>query len=281
MRFDTGRVSLRVAPIFALAVVCLHTPAAEARAWPTRVAAVYRITFGGFDVGRFHFESNVSEQGYTLSGNAELNALMGILNWQGATRSSGSVAGERPRPTAYTFDFKSNAKSGSVKMSFNAAGVSNVTAVPPQVPSRASVPVRDQHLKDVLDPLSAVMALTRGRTANPCGRKISIFDGKQRFDLALSFRRRERITEAHRSGQPGVGYVCRVRYIPIAGHKNNDETRQMADSTGIEVALRPVPSANLLIPYQITIPTIAGAAVLTSQRVDITTQGKKQIALVR
>jgi hypothetical protein len=133
----------------------------------------------------------------------------------------------------------------------------------------------------VLDPLSAVMALTRAQSSSPCGRKISIFDGKQRFDLLFSFRRRERVPETRPSGQPGIGYVCRVRYIPIAGHRNNDETRQMAGNTGIEVALRPVPSANLLIPYKITIPTIAGAAVLTSQRVDITTAGMRQIALVR
>jgi hypothetical protein len=281
MTFETARISLRVAAFCALAVVCLQSPAVDAKAWPTRVAAVYKITFGGLEVGNFHFESSVNEQSYTLSGNAELKALLGIFNWQGVTRSSGSIAGERPKPAAYTFDFKSNSKSGSVKMSFNDAGVSNVSSVPPHTPSRASVPVREHHLKDVLDPLSAVMALTRARSSNPCDRKISIFDGKQRFDLLFSFRRRERIPEARRSGQPGIGYVCRVRYIPIAGHKNNDETRQMAETTGIEVALRPVPSANLVIPYQITIPTIAGSAVLTSQRVDITAPGMKQIALVR
>jgi hypothetical protein len=281
MKFETARSSLRVAAFFAFVAVCHPSPATGARAWPARVAAVYKITLGGLEVGSFHFESTVNEQSYTLSGSAELRALLGIFNWQGVTRSSGSVAGERPKPTAYTFDFKSNSKSGSVKISFNDAGVSNVTSVPPHAPSRASVPVREHHLKDVLDPLSAVMALTRARPSNPCGRKISIFDGKQRFDLVFSFRRRERIAEARPSGQPGIGYVCRVRYIPLAGHKNNDETRQMVSNTGIEVALRPVPSAYLLIPYQITIPTIAGPAVLISQRVDITTPGMRQIALVR
>ena len=32
----------------------------------------------------------------------------------------------------------------------------------------------------------------------------------------------------------------------------------MAANDAIEVALRPVPSANVLVPYQITIPTMAG-----------------------
>jgi hypothetical protein len=281
MRFEIARISLRVAAFLTLITVCLQNPAIGAKAWPSRVAAVYKITFGGLDVGHFRFESSVHEQSYSLTGSAELNALVGIFNWQGITRSSGSVAAEQPKPAAYTFDFSSNSKNGSVKISFNDSGVSNVTSVPPHAPSRTSVPVREHHLKDVLDPLSAVMALTRARSANPCGRKISIFDGKQRFDLLFSFRRRERISETRRSGQPGIGYVCRVRYIPIAGHRDNDETRQMAGTTGIEVALRPVPSANILIPYQITIPTIAGSAVLTSERVDITIPGMRQIALVR
>jgi hypothetical protein len=281
MRFKNARISLRVCVAFSLAAVCLHSPAVGAGTWPTRVAASYKITFSGFEVGSFQFESSVDGQGYTLSANAELSALMGVFNWKGVSRSSGSVAGERPKPAAYTLDYKSNVKSGSLKMSFNNAGVSNVTLVPPHAPSPAHVPVQEHHLKDVLDPLSAVMALTRARAANPCGRKISIFDGKQRFDLVFTFRRRERIAEARASGQPGIVYVCRVRYIPIAGHKNNDETRHMVDNAGIEVALRPVPSANILIPYQITIPTIAGSAVLTSQRVDITTPGMRQIALVR
>jgi hypothetical protein len=135
-------------------------------------------------------------------------------------------------------------------------------------------------LKSVLDPMTAILALSRGNTANPCARRISIFDGKQRFDLVFSFRRLENITEAQPSGQPHVAFVCRVQYIPVAGYRRNTETQTMAASNGIEVAFRPVPSANLLIPYQITIPTIVGSAVLSSQRVDIIAPGNRQIALV-
>jgi hypothetical protein len=142
------------------------------------------------------------------------------------------------------------------------------------------VPVKDQHLKDVLDPLSAVMALLRGGMAQPCGRKLAIFDGKQRFDLLLSPRGQRRITETRPSGQPGLAFVCRVRYVPIAGYKMNEETKSMAESSGIEVALRPIPTANLLVPYEVTVPTIAGPAKLTSQRIEIETAGRGQIALV-
>lgn len=266
------------AAILAALLTLAGTPA-NAAEWPVQVTAAYRITFNGFEIGTFQFTSTMGPSGYVLAGDAELSALLGVFTWRGATRSSGTVAGEAPKPIAYTFDFSSNTKAGSVKMAFNGGGVANISSVPPDAPQPDIVPVRDQHLKDVLDPLSAVMALTRGAPVNPCGRKISIFDGKQRFDLLLSLRGQQPIEEATPSGQPGIAYICQVKYVPIAGYRKGEETRQMADNSGIEVALRPIPSANLLIPYQITVPTIAGSAVLQSQRVEITMSDQRRIAL--
>lgn len=277
------RASARTAG-YAIVVLCVASAplsaAAVAQPWPSKVVARYQISFGGIDIGKFHFESQVEGQTYTLAGQGEVSLVFGAFKWKGATRSSGGVTDESPKPAAYTLDYRANAKSGSVRMAFNGDAVSNVSIVPPSSPHREAVPVQEQHLKQVLDPMTAIMAMTRGGMAKPCGRKISIFDGKQRFDLHLSFRRQERVSEKRPSGQPGLVFVCRVRYIPVAGHRDNDETQHMAKTSAIEVAFRPVPAANLLIPYQITIPTLAGSAVMTSKKVEITTPGKEPIALI-
>ena len=280
-----GCVLLAVAAVsIALRPARLEAGPAEAatdKSWPTQITATYKVTFNGFDVGSFRFQSQISPQGYALDGAAELSALLGAFQWKGVTRSSGTVQGDAPKPAGYTFDFKGNSKTGAVKMSFKDGDVANVSLLPPaKPPSPETVPVKDQHLKNVLDPLSAVMALLRGGMAQPCGRKLAIFDGKQRFDLLLSPRGQRRITEARPSGQPGLAFVCRVRYVPIAGYKMNEETKSMAESSGIEVALRPIPAANLLVPYEVTVPTIAGPAKLTSQRIEIETASRGQIALV-
>jgi len=265
----------------ALAASIATVSAAErAESFPPRVTAIYQISFGGFEIGKFHFSSQLTPDGYVLQSNAEMSALLGAFKWQGRSRSSGTIGGEQaPKPAGYTFDYQANSKHGSVKMAFSGAGVSSFNTVPPQDPHPQLVPLREHHLKDVLDPLSAVLALTRAQGASPCGKKLAIFDGKQRFDLVMSFRRQEKIAETRPSGQPGFAYVCRVRYVPVAGYKMTDETRNMATNNGIEVALRPVPSANLLVPYQVTIPTMAGSAVLTAQRIEIHTQAHGQIAL--
>lgn len=249
-----------------------------AEPWPSQVQALYRVEFNGFDIGSFEFNSSVNGTGYTLSGDARLSALLGAFHWTGATRSSGALSGDAPRPAGYSFDFTSTTKSGNIKMGFASDSVAAVSLVPPMPPLPGTVPVRDNHLKGVLDPLSAVMAISRADSANPCGRRLAIFDGKQRFDLLLSFRRQERVAEARPSGQPGIAFVCRVKYLPVAGHRATEETRSLAASNDIEISLRPVPSANLFIPHEISIPTGAGTVKLVAQQVRIVTRSE-QIAL--
>jgi len=246
---------------------------------PSKVEASYSIEFAGIEIGKFRFQSSVDASTYTLSGSAKFSALLGAWKWSGRTSSTGTLGQGEPQPARYVFKYKSNSKSGSVDMSFSKGAVADRTLEPPSKPSKKIVPLRDEHLRNVLDPMSAVMAMTTGQIDKPCDRKIAIFDGKQRFNLELSFSRKERIKEARPSGEPEVAIVCGVRYIPIAGYKDSKVIRYMAEAKGIEVALRPIPSANILVPYEIRIPTFAGSAILKSQRVEITT-GVKQIALV-
>jgi hypothetical protein len=127
--------------------------------------------------------------------------------------------------------------------------------------------------------MSALMALSHGASANPCGRRVGVFDGKHRFDVELSFRRQERVAERKPSGQPPLAYVCRVRYIPVSGHKHNRELKEMARNDRIEVAMRPIPAANMMLPYRISIPTSIGTTHIYARKVDIVTPGQHTIAL--
>jgi len=265
-----------------LALVGLVTTArpASAETWPAVVRAVYDVNFNGFNVGTFEFESQAEQESYTLIGNAKLSILLGTFSWDGFTRSFGSIVDQSPKPAAFSFDFKSSAKSGSTRMEFADGGVTEIKNLPVTPNKGEVIPVREQHLKGVLDPLSAIMAMSRGTSANPCERRVPIFDGKERFDLVLSPKGETKITEQQPSGQPGMAHVCRVRYLPIAGHKVDSDTKYMAANDAIEVMLRPIPSANVFVPYQVTIPTMAGTATIVSKRVDIILNGKPQIALL-
>ncbi len=251
-----------VASIVLVSCPPFRTGASAAAEWPSEVDAVYDITFNGFDIGDFRFKSKTGPEGYTLDGRSELSVFLGAFKWKGVFKASGSMDKDVPRPGGYTFDYKSGSKRGSVKMTFNEAGVSNVTLEPPKKPSRAAVPLEEHHLKNVLDPLSAIMVLTRSDGKNPCDRKLAVFDGKQRFDLVLS---------------PRGTLVCRVEYRPVAGHKPNKENKALAEGD-IEVALKPAQKGNLVVPHRITIPTDWGQAILTSKRIEIVATGQNRVA---
>jgi len=253
---------------------------AAADGWPANVRALYQIELNGFNVGTFEFQAQAESQSYTLAANARLSILLGAFTWSGVTRSFGMIVNEGPKPASFTFDFHSNLRAGSTKLGFSDGTVTDITNLPQTAATVPIIPVREHHLKGVVDPLSAIMMLSRAAAADPCDRRIPIFDGKERFDLLLSRKGEMRVTEQAPSGQPDVAYVCRVRYLPIAGHKIDSETKFMAANDAIEVALRPVPSANVFVPYQINIPTMAGSASITSKRVEIVSPGKPQIAML-
>jgi Protein of unknown function (DUF3108) len=268
-------------PVLAL-LIAVATPMSATQAaegWPARVQATYDVDFNGLNVGTFDFVSSQDGANYSLSGTGKLSLLLGAFKWKGDTQAAGRIAADGPKPQSFNFTFGGTSKAGSTRLSYTADTVTSVLHDPPAKIREGVIPVQAQHLKAVLDPLSAILALTKGTTGNPCQRRIPVYDGKARFDLLLSPRGQVQLSEKRPSGQPGTGYVCRVKYVPIAGHKADEETKYMSGSDGIEIVLRPIPSANIFVPYKITIPTVAGPATLTSRTVSITTAGQQQIAL--
>ncbi len=267
---------------FLLAAACLSP--GESRAgdgWPSSVQASYDVNFNGLNVGTYDFQSSQEGQSYRLASNAKLSLLLGALRWTGTTHSSGKLAGDTAKPQAFGFDYKAQSKSGSTQMAFTDDTVTQVLHSPPPKIKEGIVPVEAQHLKGVLDPLTAVMALSRGgSTANPCSKRIPVYDGYQRFDLVLTPKGQTAIDDPQAPGHTTTGFVCRVRYVPIAGHKADENTKYMAHNNDIEIILRAVPASNIFIPQQVTIPTIAGAATLVARRVQVAINGRQQLALV-
>jgi hypothetical protein len=238
------------------------------------------VNFNGFNVGTFEFQANTEDDSYSLTGSAHLTLLLGAFTWIGETRAFGLITNQAPNPAAFSFDFKANSKTGSTKVDFGDGTVLGVKHIPPLTPKPDIVPLREQNLKGVLDPLSAIMVVANYSNADPCDRRLPIFDGKERFDLVLSYKGEVKVNEQQPSGQPAIAHVCRVKYRPIAGHKADAESSYMATTDAIEVSLRPIPSANVLVPYQITIPTMLGYATIVAKRVEIQSPGLPQIALL-
>ena len=248
---------------------------------PARVHAIYSITWNGLPLGDFTWDSNIADGQYKAATSAKIVALLGAYTWDGATRVSGAYQSGAPHPAAYKFRFDATNKSGRIDMGFAGGKVARLTQDPPDKGSAERVPLKPAHLENVLDPLSAIMAMSSPgagniETVNPCDRHLPLFDGTQRFDLVLSLKRKGHIDNA--AGAKTV-YVCKIQYVPIAGMKMNSETKYMASTDGIEVWLAPVAFANAFIPVNVVIPTWAGSAQITSTKVQIDMPGRGQTAL--
>jgi hypothetical protein len=274
--------ALRFAAGLSVALIAATANGSGARAsdpWPAEVQAVYKIQFNSFEIGQFSFNSSVHERTYAITANADISALLGVVRWNGVTRVSGALSGNTPKPTGFSFDFQGSSKAGSVRMGFGNGGVKSFDHNPPLIEPPDTVPLQASHLRGVLDPLSAILALSRPRDGNPCHQKVPVFDGKVRFDLVFSFKEEAPIGDAQRGAATEMLRVCRVRVVPIAGHRDDEASAQLKRAMGIEVAFRAIPSAKLFVPHRITVPTFAGSAVLQAQSVHIRTQ-QEQIALV-
>jgi len=243
---------------------------------PSHVDASYKISFGVLGaIGSFRFKSDVSGEVYNLSANAKIDTA--VFDYNGAMTSIGSVFSTVTKPAHYTFQFRqkallSSAKSKSLGIGFDPTGVREVRWVPPDDFPEGFIPVTKEQLRNVLDPLTGVMSLSVGDTAHPCDRRLPIFDGRQRFDLVF--------TPTGKPASPAGDQVCHVKMIPISGYKPGEGSESVI-SGAIEVVLRPVPKANIVIPYRVTVPTIIGAAVLTSEQADITMPDQQRIAMRR
>jgi hypothetical protein len=245
---------------------------------PVEISGQYAIYFNGFDIGAVRIDQRTAGRTYSASSHVEISALLGAFRWKGVTRTAGTLSANAIEPTGYDFQYEGTSKSGAVRMGFTKGTVTSLTALPETIDPPDLVPLKAAHIKSVIDPLSAVVAVSRP-AAQPCGRKLAVFDGKQRFDIALVQSRREAVP-AGRNGATVEGIVCRVKYTPIAGYRATSDTQALADSTGIEVTFRPVAEAGLWAPYRVAIPTIAGSVALEATRYDINAPGLAQIALV-
>jgi hypothetical protein len=267
----TAGVVMALAALFPLASMAQE----EAEAAPIRASNVdahYTINWLGAHIGDFRFKSNISNHRYELRATADISVFFGAVTWKGTTTSTGTLTSTGPAPSSYSFRYSTGNRGEKVDMRFSQRRVRDVSINPPVHASMHRVPVTAENLRNVVDPLSAVILLAQTIPSHSgeqaCSRRIPIFDGKLRYDLVLSYKGKQSI--GNRGNLHGTAYVCRVKYVPVAGHKpSKDNEDYVTGNTGIEVWLVPMPEAGLMVPYYITVPTPAGSASMTATRFDV------------
>jgi hypothetical protein len=248
-------------------------------AWPPNVEARYRLSYNGLEVGKLKIISKTTASSYSVSGSAKLSVLFGAFKAQGSSNVSGTIEGGVPVPGAFVFNWKQNKKAGTTEIGFKDHVASDIAITPKHRIKPDMVPLKEADKIGVLDPMSAVLMFTKPDGRPPCDRRVGIFDGKQHYDIVLTPKRTVRLAAASAGGPPETGYVCRIMYEPIAGHRDNDDTRNYAANRDAEITLRRIPGSEMLIPYSVTIPTAWGTGAMMMERIDIVTADAGKILL--
>lgn len=254
-----------------------------ASAGEVTVRATYNIN-APIGSGKFRFASAQDGKRYKMQGAADFKAFLGFFKWKSSVASNGYLTSAQPKPYIYAFKARSDEKSEVIRLNFSGNAVKDIRAIPPTKPHPKRISLTKQHLRNVVDPLSAVLSftddnpsLTNGSKA--CNRKLKIFDGRQRFDVQLSYKRKDYAELSN--GKSRTAFVCRAKYQPIAGHKMNDTVKYMTNSNGLEIWLVPLPKMKMYVPYKIVIPIMIGTASAELANFKVTDPKAGVIALAK
>jgi hypothetical protein len=98
-----------------------------------------------------------------------------------------------------------------------------------------------------------------------CRRKLSVFDGRIRYDLSSSFKRMDFVKAE--KGYQGPAVVCALYFTPISGYvPNRSGIRYLIELRDAEVWLAPIAGTRMLVPFRFSMPTPLGVGVLQARQ---------------
>jgi hypothetical protein len=239
----------------------------------TKLNASYTISLLGLTVGRGTWDIEINNDQYSEKAGGQISGVAStLISGEASAATRGTFANDHALPAAFEADVKTDAETGKIKMTLDATGVTDVAIEPPlplTPPKQERVPVTEADRKGVLDPLSAGLVLVPGSDdvlkPESCQGRIPVFDGRRRFDVALSFKRMDKVKAE--GGYQGAAVVCSIHLFPIAGHRvGGSAVQHIVKSDAVEVTLVPLPGTRILIPFRASIPTLVGTVAITADR---------------
>lgn len=234
-----------------------------------RLEARYRMSLGGLELGRAALLIEVDDTSYIASGSARLTGVVqAVSTGKGTAGVRGAINRGVLAPRSFALEAVSDKKTEAIRLVMNGSAVTDMRVEPPVFPSLERVPVTDKDKKGVFDPMSAALVLMPGTddplSPDACARTLAIFDGRQRYDLALSFERMENVKAE--KGYAGPAVVCRIAYRPVSGHKpNKSGVKYMMNNKDMYVWLAPVAGTRMLVPFRASVATAIGTAQLEAE----------------
>jgi hypothetical protein len=194
--------------------------AAEAPVQPaSRLEMAMTLYAGGITMGRMDIDAALRATEYHAVSNMHTSGVVNAF-WQAEIQatSSGKVSGKNFIPTLYdSFDTGRSGRKQQVSLSFE-NGSPKLYADPAY--ATTGYEVKPDDIKNTLDPLSAVTLIFSGIAGDPCAVTAPVFDGRRRYDVAMT-RIKDLDIRMDNGLYQGKAVQCDVRYRQLAGFRPN------------------------------------------------------------
>jgi hypothetical protein len=231
-----------------------------------RLEAEYVVSIAGIPIGRGNWVIEITDDQYTA---AASGTTTGILHFFTGARGTGAAHGTinsgQPMPTSYAATITFDRTVDDVRMALAGGNVKDYSAEPPLPPHPDRIPVSDADRRGVLDPLTSTLNRVGGNgdpvSPEACKRKVSVFDGRVRYDLHSEFKRIEMVKAD--KGYAGPAVVCAVYFTPISGYvPNRPAIKYLVALRDAEVWLAPISGTRVVVPFRFSLPTPLGMGLL-------------------
>lgn len=195
----------------------------------------YSISVFGLPIARSEMDTRISDTKYSLEGNFYSSGLARIFDsTKGSISINGAMTNQKTtssvRPASYLTTYRSGKKHKRTAISFKNNAVSAFDNQPAINKVAPWVEIGPDDLKNVLDPISAMM-VTSPSAAAVCNRSLQIFDGQTRAQIVLTPAGTEKLST---QGYDGTAIICNAKFVPVSGYeKDKKSLRYLADKSKI------------------------------------------------
>ncbi|MHA7773162.1 DUF3108 domain-containing protein [Roseibium sp. M-1] len=228
----------------------------------------YKLYALSLPIGSGTLSLDVGKETYWASAEGQTAAFGKLVSdGKGSVKARGGVGSKSLQPDSYAYDIKSEDETGTVAMTLRAGRVDKVAVNPPQDRMKERIKVTQDHLKSVLDPLTAaILPAPKGLDKASCDRTLHIFDGKERYDVRLNYKSSQ-TTKSADGRFKGKVLVCGVRYEPVSGHRPKRKSiQELAANKSMEVWLAQVGDKPYLVPLKASISLPFGSLVVEAEK---------------
>lgn len=252
-------MSLRLPTLAGALFFTLGSFGVPAMAADVRAIADYAVSLGGTNIANVTIGLNDTGKRYSLEATARITGMASLVaSGSGKVESEGASSPSGLTSERFDLLTSSGGEDFTVAITYAARDVQSFVINPPLINNIDRVAIERKHLRGVNDMIAAFVLKGGNLDKGLCNRKMQIFTGLERFNIAMRFTKEDQAT-SKKTGYQGPVILCNIRYSPISGHFSTSEvTNYLKESDRILIWYAPLSTPGTFIPYRVLLSTEAG-----------------------